>query len=164
MNELEAHFIDFAWAKVTPKQIVMPWKVMWVFWYKKGILPSDFLLLAETINRYVYCETLQKLRCAIQNKRWRMLTKNVFSFMTMPDRSLQIWRKDRHRALARTKITGSMSKNNVRVVDDCEINFFATSLLVIPLFQNRTYVLNIPCLRYFIQYFQVLNKFPWTCV
>ena len=41
-----------------------------VFWDRRGILLVDFLTRSETVNAKRYCETLQKLRRAIQNK-WR---------------------------------------------------------------------------------------------
>ena len=40
-----------------------------VFWDRKGILLIDFLERGLTINADVYCETVRKLRRAIQNKR-----------------------------------------------------------------------------------------------
>ncbi|GFW89030.1 mariner Mos1 transposase [Trichonephila clavipes] len=48
-----------------------------VFWDIKGILLIDFLPRGQTINAAVYCETLRKLRRAIQNKRRRFLSKGV---------------------------------------------------------------------------------------
>lgn len=48
-----------------------------VFWDQKGILLIDFLPQGETINANRYCETLKKLRRAIQNKRRGMLTSGV---------------------------------------------------------------------------------------
>ncbi|GFW20429.1 uncharacterized protein TNCV_4546961 [Trichonephila clavipes] len=39
------------------------------FWGQKGILLLDFLSRGETVNADRYCETLPKLRHAIQNKR-----------------------------------------------------------------------------------------------
>lgn len=53
-------------------------KIMaFVFWDQKGILLIDFLPQGETINANRYCETLKKLRRAIQNKRRGMLTSGV---------------------------------------------------------------------------------------
>jgi hypothetical protein len=40
-----------------------------VSWDKKGILLVDFMIPGDTINAHRYCETLRKLRRAIQNKR-----------------------------------------------------------------------------------------------
>ena len=40
-----------------------------VSWDRGGILLVDFLTRDETVNAERYCETLQKLRLAIQNKR-----------------------------------------------------------------------------------------------
>ncbi|KAJ4438533.1 hypothetical protein ANN_14478 [Periplaneta americana] len=48
-----------------------------VFWDRKGILLIDFLPRGETVNADRYCETLRKLRRAIQNKRCGMLTAGV---------------------------------------------------------------------------------------
>ncbi|GFT09371.1 mariner Mos1 transposase [Trichonephila clavipes] len=48
-----------------------------VFWDIKGILLIDFLPRDQTINAAVYCETLRKLRCAIQNKRRGFISKGV---------------------------------------------------------------------------------------
>ncbi|GFT07704.1 histone-lysine N-methyltransferase SETMAR [Trichonephila clavipes] len=48
-----------------------------VFWDKKGILFIDFLPHGETVNADRYCETLRKLRRAIQNKRHGMLTASI---------------------------------------------------------------------------------------
>ncbi|KAJ4426888.1 hypothetical protein ANN_26687 [Periplaneta americana] len=48
-----------------------------VYWDRKGILLIDFLPRGETVNADRYCETLQKLRRAIQNKRRGMLTAGV---------------------------------------------------------------------------------------
>ncbi|KAJ4435135.1 hypothetical protein ANN_23711 [Periplaneta americana] len=44
---------------------------------RKGILLIDFLPRGETVNADRYCETLRKLRRAIQNKRRGMLTAGV---------------------------------------------------------------------------------------
>ncbi|GFW36862.1 histone-lysine N-methyltransferase SETMAR [Trichonephila clavipes] len=52
------------------KQTLSVRKVMCtVFWDRKGILLIDFLPRVETVNINRYCETLRKLRRAIQNKR-----------------------------------------------------------------------------------------------
>jgi len=48
-----------------------------VFWDWKGILLIDFLPRGQTIKADVYCETLRKLRRAIQNKRRGLLSKGV---------------------------------------------------------------------------------------
>ncbi|KAJ4438355.1 hypothetical protein ANN_14297 [Periplaneta americana] len=48
-----------------------------VFWDRKGVLLIEFLPWGETINRETYCQTLKKLRRAIQNKRSGMLTDGV---------------------------------------------------------------------------------------
>ena len=38
-----------------------------VFWDRQGVHLVEFLHQGTTINSVVYCETLRKLRCAIQN-------------------------------------------------------------------------------------------------
>lgn len=48
-----------------------------VFWDAKGVLLVDFMERGTTINSEVYCETLKRLRRAIQNKRRGMLTSGV---------------------------------------------------------------------------------------
>lgn len=48
-----------------------------VFWDRKGILLIDFMPPGTTINADRYCETLKKLRRAIQNRRRGMLSKGV---------------------------------------------------------------------------------------
>jgi len=48
-----------------------------VFWDRKGVLLVDFMAHGTTINADRYCETLKKLRRAIQNRRRGMLTKGV---------------------------------------------------------------------------------------
>ncbi|GFU62633.1 histone-lysine N-methyltransferase SETMAR [Trichonephila clavipes] len=64
--------------RVKPKHILTPRKIMCtVFWDSKGILLIDFLPRGQTINAAVYCETLRKLRRAIQNKRRGFLSKGV---------------------------------------------------------------------------------------
>ncbi|GFU69757.1 histone-lysine N-methyltransferase SETMAR [Trichonephila clavipes] len=60
------------------KQTLLVRKVMsTMFWDRKGILLIDFLPRGETVNADRYCETLRKLRRAIQNKRSGMLTAGV---------------------------------------------------------------------------------------
>ncbi|GFX08887.1 uncharacterized protein TNCV_2965981 [Trichonephila clavipes] len=60
------------------KQILSVRKMMCtVFWDRKGILLIDFLPRGETLNVDRYCETLRKLRRAIQNKRRGMLNAGV---------------------------------------------------------------------------------------
>lgn len=64
--------------KTKAKQILTPRKIMCtVFWDRHGILLVDFLSRGETINANGYCETLRKLRRAIQNKRRGMLTNGI---------------------------------------------------------------------------------------
>ena len=48
-----------------------------VFWDRNGILLTEFMAPGTTITWEVYCETLNKLRRSIQNKRRGMLTKGV---------------------------------------------------------------------------------------
>jgi len=48
-----------------------------VFWDRKGILLIDFLESGLTINADAYCETVRKLRRAIQNKRSGMLSSGI---------------------------------------------------------------------------------------
>ncbi|GBM45444.1 Mariner Mos1 transposase [Araneus ventricosus] len=48
-----------------------------VFWERQGILLFELLPRGETINAVRYCETLRKLRCAIQNKRRGMLSQGI---------------------------------------------------------------------------------------
>ncbi|KAJ4429991.1 hypothetical protein ANN_22195 [Periplaneta americana] len=65
-------------ARTKFKQTLSVRKVMCtVFWDRKGILLIDFLPRGETVNADRYCETLRKLRRAIQNKRRGMLTAGV---------------------------------------------------------------------------------------
>src|SRR5215469_17316576 len=60
------------------KQTISAQKIMCtVFWDRKGVLLVDFLTRGDTINAAAYCETLQKLRRAIQNKRRGMLSAGV---------------------------------------------------------------------------------------
>ncbi|GFY33202.1 uncharacterized protein TNCV_1240531 [Trichonephila clavipes] len=57
---------------------VAHWQVHWRYsGSPKGILLIDFLPRVETVNVDRYCETLQKLRRAIQNKRRGMLNAGV---------------------------------------------------------------------------------------
>ena len=48
-----------------------------IFWNRQGVLLVEFLPQGTTINSAVYCETLKKMRCAIQNKRRRMLSATI---------------------------------------------------------------------------------------
>jgi histone-lysine N-methyltransferase SETMAR len=54
------------------KKIMTP-----VFWDRKGVLLVDFMPHGTTINAAAYCETLKRLRRAIQNRRRGMLTCGV---------------------------------------------------------------------------------------
>ncbi|KAJ4427620.1 hypothetical protein ANN_25268 [Periplaneta americana] len=60
------------------KQTLSTQKVMaTVFWDRKGVLSLDFMPKGTTINANRYCETLRKLRRAIQNKRRGMLSRGA---------------------------------------------------------------------------------------
>ena len=48
-----------------------------VFWDRRGILIVDLLTRRKTMNAERYCETVQKLRLAIQNKRHGLLSGGV---------------------------------------------------------------------------------------
>lgn len=48
-----------------------------VFWDRHGVLLVDFMPRGTTINAARYCETLEKLRRAIKNKRPGLLSKGV---------------------------------------------------------------------------------------
>jgi len=48
-----------------------------VFWDRQGVLLVEFLPQGTTINSAVYCETLKKMRRAIQNKRHGMLSATI---------------------------------------------------------------------------------------
>jgi histone-lysine N-methyltransferase SETMAR len=47
------------------------------FWDRKGVLMVEFMQEGTTITPEVYCETLKKLRSAIQDTRHGMLTYDV---------------------------------------------------------------------------------------
>jgi hypothetical protein len=53
-----------------------------VFWDRMGVLMAKLMQQGTKIKSEVYCETLKKLRRAIQNKNNGMLTVQCFS-MTM---------------------------------------------------------------------------------
>jgi len=60
------------------KQTLSVGKIMaCVFWDRKGLLLCEFMPRGTAINGDRYCETLKKLRRAIQNKRRGKLTKGV---------------------------------------------------------------------------------------
>jgi len=48
-----------------------------VFWDQKGVLLVEFMEPGTTINAAVYCDTLRRLRRAIQNKRRGLLTSGI---------------------------------------------------------------------------------------
>ena len=53
-----------------------------MFWDRKCVLLVDFLPQGSTINAGVCCDTLQKFRLTIQNKRRGMLSRVLRWFMT----------------------------------------------------------------------------------
>ena len=60
------------------KQTISTRKIMCtVFWDRQGVLLVEFLPQGTTINSAVYCETLKKLRRAIQNKRRGMPSPTI---------------------------------------------------------------------------------------
>jgi len=62
-------------------QILSVRKIMsTVFWDREGVLLVDFLESGSTINYERYCETLKRLRRAIQNKRRGKLCSKVLFF------------------------------------------------------------------------------------
>lgn len=69
-----------SWSPVTKKfkQTPSAGKIMaTVFWDRKGVLLIEFMTPGTTINADAYCETLKKLRRAIQNRRRGRLTRGV---------------------------------------------------------------------------------------
>lgn len=48
-----------------------------IFWDWRGVLLIDFMPRGDTINANAYCETLKKLRRAIQNRRRGLLSNGV---------------------------------------------------------------------------------------
>jgi len=48
-----------------------------IFWGRQGVLLVEFLPQGTTTNTAVYCETLKKLRRAIQNKMCGMLSATI---------------------------------------------------------------------------------------
>jgi hypothetical protein len=54
------------------------WKIkVRMFWDRKGILLYGFLPHGDIINVDVYCTTLERLWCAIQNCQQRLFTSGV---------------------------------------------------------------------------------------
>lgn len=49
-----------------------------VFWDRKGLIHVEFMPRGETINSEAYCQTLNRLRRAIQNKRRGKLSEKIF--------------------------------------------------------------------------------------
>jgi [histone H3]-lysine36 N-dimethyltransferase SETMAR len=100
-DEFLGHIVtgDETWISYTnveSKQQSMQWRHSWspkakkfkqapsvkkimatVFWDKKGVLFIDFLERGKTINANAYCDTLIKLRRAIQNKRRGLLSTGI---------------------------------------------------------------------------------------
>ena len=62
------------------KQTFSTRKIMCTVFWDRHVLLIEFLPQGTTINSAVYCETLKKLRCAIQNKRRRMLSATTLLF------------------------------------------------------------------------------------
>ena len=61
----------------------LPPAARYVFWDRKGILLTGFMAPGTTITSEVYCETLNKLRRLIQNKKGAGCSlKTSFSCMT----------------------------------------------------------------------------------
>jgi len=85
------------------KQTTSTRKIMCtVFWDRKGVLLVHFLSQGSTINAGVYCDTLQKLRRTIQNKRRGMLSRGVVMIhANARPHTLQPQRKILSRHLAR---------------------------------------------------------------
>lgn len=64
--------------KVKFKRTISVRKIMCtVYWDRNGVLLVEFLHRGDTINSTTYCETLKKLRRAIQNKRRGMLSRGI---------------------------------------------------------------------------------------
>ena len=59
------------------KQTISRKNMCTVFWDRQGVLLVEVLPQGTTINSAVYCETLKKLRHAIQNKRRGMLSATI---------------------------------------------------------------------------------------
>lgn len=60
------------------KTVLSPKKVLaTVFWDRRGIIHVEYLKYGNTVNAAGYCETLKRVRRAIQNKRRGMLTDGV---------------------------------------------------------------------------------------
>jgi histone-lysine N-methyltransferase SETMAR len=63
------------------KQTVSSQKVMaTIFWDRKGVLLVDYLPKGTTINAERYCDTLLRLRRAIQNRRRGKLSRGIILF------------------------------------------------------------------------------------
>ena len=73
------HWKHTGWPKRKKfKQTFSTRKIMCtVFWDRQGVLLVEFLPQGTTINSAVYCETLKKLRRAIQNKSRGMLSSTI---------------------------------------------------------------------------------------
>jgi hypothetical protein len=71
------------------KQTLSSRKIMCTgFWDRRGVLLIDFMTQGTTINADVYCETVSKLRRAIQNKRRGLLSSGVLCFTITHGRTL----------------------------------------------------------------------------
>jgi hypothetical protein len=60
-----------------PKMLKQTLPAKPVFWDSTAVLMVEFMKQETTVTSEVYCETLKKLRRAIQNKRHGMLTPGV---------------------------------------------------------------------------------------
>ncbi|GFT10972.1 mariner Mos1 transposase [Trichonephila clavipes] len=76
-KEHEAVETPFVAKSRSSNKSCLPGKSWLAFWDRKGVLLCEFMPRGTTINADRYCETLNKLRRAIQNKRREMLTKGV---------------------------------------------------------------------------------------
>jgi hypothetical protein len=78
------------------KKHSLPAKSWQLFWDRKWVLLVDFMAHGTTINADRYCETLKKLRRAIQNRRRGMLTKGLSSTTRLgPALDLDLYRDPR---------------------------------------------------------------------
>ena len=70
------------------------WHQNTVFWDRQGTFLIDFLTRGETVNAECYCETLQKLWWAIQNKQHGILSAGEMS--CCPIMLGHTWLDDQH--------------------------------------------------------------------
>jgi hypothetical protein len=74
---VDAHTLTKQAKKLLNKRLLARKLIETVFWEGKGVLIVEFKQ-GTTMTSEMYCETLRKLRRAIQNKRHGMLTYGVF--------------------------------------------------------------------------------------